>query len=236
MSEPEDFLKRWSRRKREVAAEDAAESAGAKTDAPVDAADVSLETSASEQTAANGEAAAEAGEPAFDISKLPSVESITAETDIRPFLATGVPAHLTQAALRKLWVTDPQIRDFIEMAENQWDFNAPGIPGFDSSAPENVKELVAQIFSKTNEVLEKVADQEKTPGENFTPSDSAPETTDAETIPSLAETNADANAMSHDAEQSDKSAHSASAEQHAVFDDEQSIAPLPRRHGSALPI
>jgi Protein of unknown function (DUF3306) len=63
--------------------------------------------------------------------KLPPLESITAQTDIRPFLAPGVPVELARAALRRVWAADPAIRDHIGLAENSWDFNAPGsIPGF----------------------------------------------------------------------------------------------------------
>jgi hypothetical protein len=61
----------------------------------------------------------------LDLTKLPPVESITAATDIRPFLARGVPPELTRAALRRAWAADPAIRDFIGLAENAWDFNAP---------------------------------------------------------------------------------------------------------------
>ena len=69
--------------------------------------------------------------PTFDLSSLPSIHSITADTDIRIFLQTGVPAKLTEAALRRAWVSDPAIRDFIGIAENQWDFTNPTtIPGF----------------------------------------------------------------------------------------------------------
>jgi hypothetical protein len=32
---------------------------------------------------------------------------------------------MTVAALRRAWVSDPVIRDFIGIAENQWDFTNP---------------------------------------------------------------------------------------------------------------
>ena len=42
-----------------------------------------------------------------------------------------MPAELTRAALRRAWAADPRIRDFVGLAENDWDFNAPGaIAGF----------------------------------------------------------------------------------------------------------
>jgi len=53
--------------------------------------------------------------------ELPSVDTITVDTDIRAFLKSRVPAELTRAALRRAWSSDPAIRDFIGIAENQWD-------------------------------------------------------------------------------------------------------------------
>ena len=52
--------------------------------------------------------------------------SITAATDIRAFLAPGVPAELTRAALRRAWSADPKIRDFVGLADYDWDYHAPG--------------------------------------------------------------------------------------------------------------
>jgi hypothetical protein len=67
----------------------------------------------------------------FDPASLPPIDSITADTDIVAFLKSGVPIGLTRAALRRAWTSDPAIRDFIGIAENQWDFNDPnGISGF----------------------------------------------------------------------------------------------------------
>jgi hypothetical protein len=73
---------------------------------------------------------APAEEP-FDLASLPSIESIVADTDISAFLQSRVPAELKRAALRRAWTSDPAIRDFIGIAENQWDFNDPtAMPGF----------------------------------------------------------------------------------------------------------
>jgi Protein of unknown function (DUF3306) len=112
MTEPENFIARWSRRKREVKEETRA--ADSSSPSPV------------QGEVKQGAPAADASEqPGFDVSQLPSLESITAETDIRAFLAPGVPADLARAALRRAWATDPKIRDFVGLAENAWDFNAP---------------------------------------------------------------------------------------------------------------
>jgi hypothetical protein len=61
--------------------------------------------------------------PTFDPTSLPPVESIVADSDMRQFLQAQVPEELTRAALRSAWTADPAIRDFVGIAENQWDFN-----------------------------------------------------------------------------------------------------------------
>src|SRR6266568_2513699 len=125
MNDPENFIARWSRRKRNVS--DDSKSAIARTPA-------ATSTEPAEEPRENCDPApvvSGASEAAFDVTKLPPIETITADTDIRAFLAPGVPAELTRAALRRAWATDPKIRDFIGLSENAWDFNAPGaIAGF----------------------------------------------------------------------------------------------------------
>jgi uncharacterized protein DUF3306 len=84
-------------------------------------------------------AAAIAGWPvsvhAFDSNALPPIESIGPKTDIRRFLAPDVPLDLARAALRRAWVSDTSIRNFVGLAENQWNFTAPDdVPGFGSLA------------------------------------------------------------------------------------------------------
>ena len=122
MTEHESFLLRWSRRKRAVVAAPTA----ADPDAVADGEAVSAPLADSPALPLP-----DGSQPCFDPASLPSIESITADTDIRAFLAPEVPGELTRAALRRVWATDPAIRDFVGLAENQWDFNAPnGVPGF----------------------------------------------------------------------------------------------------------
>jgi hypothetical protein len=80
----------------------------------------------------------EPAEPEVDLSKLPKIEDLTADSDITAFLQKGVPVALQRLALRRMWSLDPAIRDFIEVAENQWDFNAVGgVAGlFEEIAPD----------------------------------------------------------------------------------------------------
>jgi hypothetical protein len=153
MSEQENFLARWSRLKRGDA-ESKAEPVPA---APAPAAD-------------NAPVAPAPTVASVDLSALPSIDSITATTDIRGFLAPGVPAELTRAALRKLWVTDPAIRDFVGIAENQWDFTAPdSIPGFGPlESIEEARKLVARVFGEES-AAENVAVAAPTSSEPTTP-------------------------------------------------------------------
>jgi hypothetical protein len=148
MNDRDDFLSRWSRRKREAGKPPAPEEESVKEQSAETAAlpDVEAEKSAQPDLPPGKE---KKDEPAFDLTKLPSIESITAETDIRPFLAAGVPASLRQAALRRAWSADPAIREFIGIAENQWDFTPGGnAPGFDFSTPsEEIRRAVAQMFT-----------------------------------------------------------------------------------------
>jgi Protein of unknown function (DUF3306) len=132
VSEPEGFLARWTRLKRE--AEEAARAPSTHEPSHPDK-DASSEPAPT----------VEGSQPAVDLSTLPPLDAITATTDIRAFLAPGVPAELTRAALRRAWLADPTIRDFVGIAENQWDFNDPhGIPGF--GPLEDADRLVAQLL------------------------------------------------------------------------------------------
>jgi hypothetical protein len=98
---------------------------------------------------------------AFDPASLPPIESIVADSNIQPFLHEAVPAELTRAALRSAWTADPAIRDFVGIAENQWNFNDHAcIPGF--GPLEAVDYLVAQALgSQTNAGQEMQQDTER---------------------------------------------------------------------------
>ena len=146
MSDPEGFLTRWSRRKQDAAEDDS----GLKPERDKAIAPMQGEKTEGEEKETSHVAAIPRGDaatPVFDLSKLPPIEAITATTDIRPFLAPGVPAELTRAALRRAWLADPAIRDYIGLSENSWDFNAPGTTGFDLSPPTgDLKRMVADIM------------------------------------------------------------------------------------------
>ncbi len=162
MSERENFLERWSRKKVEAQHEPAP--AADKPDAdPPNSTSVDAE---SKQVASGQPAEASpkpaAPKPEFDLASLPSLESITATTDIRAFLSPGVPQELTRAALRRAWLADPAIRDFVGLQENDWDFTNPNaMPGFgDLPAGTDIKKMVAQIFGEAGKPSEDATDRE----------------------------------------------------------------------------
>src|SRR6266851_730479 len=149
MSEHEDFVSRWSRLKHESESR-----RKRKTELPETAppSSTAVTSSANEDEAAGTETRAA---PIFDPTGLPSIDSITARTDISMFLRSGVPAELTMAALRRAWVSDPVIRDFIGIAENQWDFTNPTtIPGFGPLDEGDKLSLIAQTVPTLDRSLD----------------------------------------------------------------------------------
>ena len=224
MSAPEkslrNFLQRWSRRKLAVTecggrakAADAAETA--EPPAPADA--PPRHTAAAE----------------FDPASLPPIESINAASDIRPFLAANVPADLTRAALRRAWVSDPTIRDFVGLAENQWDFTkAEGVPGFGSldPAPELRRRLVSLLSDSP--AVEAYGSAEA-PGRGGGTGEKANAAPPEQAVPapldSAAASSAPAPSQSAQVEEDDAAMRDDSAGAKA------NTAPAQRKHGRALP-
>jgi hypothetical protein len=132
----EDFLTRWSRRKR-------SSTEGAKPVA--ESAPIPAETLPHPAGNVAGNTAAP-----FDPATLPPIDSITAVSDISAFLQKGVPAELTRAALRHVWTADPAIRDFVGLAENAWDFTDPNaMPGFGPlESSDEVRRMIADLVDR----------------------------------------------------------------------------------------
>jgi hypothetical protein len=140
------FLSRWSRRKAEVREQERAQTPASDPAEP----------------AAEPEAEAE-----FDPATLPSIDSLTAESDFSVFLKKGVPTALRTAALRKLWVTEPSVVNYKALVEYNWDFTAPGYG--DLLPTDDVAKMARHIFSgfsqepkpeDTPQLAEAVADQQ----------------------------------------------------------------------------
>jgi hypothetical protein len=142
----EDFLKRWSRRKREADV--------AKSDPP-EAGPGDARSSASPEQVASDKGA-DKPQAEFDPATLPPIESITAISDITAFLRAGVPVELTRAALRRVWTADPAIRNFVGLAENAWDFTDPNaMPGFGPlESTEEVQRMIARIVDSVGKAAQ----------------------------------------------------------------------------------
>jgi hypothetical protein len=147
MSDPESFAARWSRLKRATAKEQE-EAASVQPDAEAAQAALAVDATADAQ-GGTGRSNVDTEAP-FDPESLPPIDSITAGSDIKAFLQAGVLKHLTQAALRRAWTADPAIRDFIGLAENQWDFTDPtAMPGFGPlEVTDDLRQLVAQAMGR----------------------------------------------------------------------------------------
>lgn len=210
---PESFLGRWSRAKR----------AAAKADAPPEPMPATLPETPPD-AAPESEPETDALSPE-ELEALPRVEELTEGSDIRAFLRAGVPRELRNAAMRRMWMLTPAIRDYSDPAvDYAWDWNTPGgVPG-DGIGPS--PEKAAKMFEDL-----------------FKPRDTAPAVETAKDAdaglepPAPADT---ADAVGADSAQPDPTAQAAlaapdsaeTAAQDAPLDPE----PLPRRrHGSALP-
>jgi hypothetical protein len=218
VTERENVIQRWARLKhaQDVARETERVSAGA------------------------GEATAQpssdaAGDAPFDLASLPSIESIAADTDIGAFLRSGVPAELTRAALRRAWAKDPAIRDFIGIAENQWDFNDPdAIPGFGlMRVTDNAPAMLTQVLGELENVGVQLSGM-PAPVEAIGSSATSPERLDADqgaqpAPVDLIPADPGIDAPSNEMREAGATAESARAA------NEYEASRNHRRHGSALP-
>jgi hypothetical protein len=147
MTAPENPLLRWSRLKRETLSKDRA--------------NVNLNDQRDRAVAtATTEPRPEFNREFVDPRELPAIDTITVHTDIRAFLKSRVPVELTRAALRRTWISDPVIRDFVGIAENQWDFNDPtAISGFGPLLEtDDVRALLARAFGQPAELVTAMAE------------------------------------------------------------------------------
>jgi Protein of unknown function (DUF3306) len=214
----EEFLKRWSRRKQEARqeTEPAEQPPSLPAEVDVAASDV-FETGT---------------EPDIDIdlSKLPSLDEITATTDITEFLRKGVPAELGRAALRRAWAADPAIRDFVGLAENAWDFTDPNaMPGFGAleGTPEQISAMIDRVMGGVRDTAEKLASELPEKEEVPRKADQEAEVPVADAVP---ETSVEP------ARPSDASPKTIAAVQPEASNNNHNGDTIPRRtHGGALP-
>jgi hypothetical protein len=132
------FLDRWSRRK-QAARREAEATATAPAGEAAPGAGPQAEAKDAAPPASGAEAAPERADPASpaagvqdeaiseeELARLPPIEEATRSADLRPYLRRGVPEALRRQALRRMWMLNPAIRDYVDPAlDYAWDFNAP---------------------------------------------------------------------------------------------------------------
>ena len=116
MAEEQGFLDRWSKRKQAARKAEALPEGEGEPERQPDPEPIAADTATTDHD----------DDPEIDPAELPPLDSIQTSTDVQAFLRKGVPKALRQAALRRLWSADPKVRDFREVADYDWDFNAPG--------------------------------------------------------------------------------------------------------------
>jgi len=170
MNDPDNFLSRWSRRKRQAGEDKEKNETGETVAAP-----------APENQQGIPAAPGAAPSPEFNVESLPPIEPISAETDITAFMRTGVPETLKHAALRRAWASDPVIRDFVGLNENFWDAAGPdGIPGFGDIDPNlDVRRMVSELFGETpRQDTQPVLEADRVAASSALPTDNLPEAAD----------------------------------------------------------
>jgi hypothetical protein len=214
----EEFLARWSRRKRE---------AKVAADAPPPTEPAEAPSPAPSGTTENP------ADAEVDFSSLPPIESITGATDVTAFLREGIPPELSRAALRRAWAADPAIRDFVGLAENAWDFNDPhAMPGFGplDCSEERLAALVDRIVGGVRSAADSLTIPEQKDASPSADSNREPllESRASEAVADLSP----AEEISSDEPPSAPAAVQPKAPQSVESDQ---TSPWRRTHGSALP-
>jgi hypothetical protein len=216
MSDQEKFLARWSRRKLKPADKQAPEESPTAADAP---------------PIESAPPAPKAEAPEFDVSTLPSLDSIGATSDIRAFLQAGVPSALRHAALRRAWSTDPAIRDYIGPNENFWEGVGPGgVPGFGELDPTlDVKKLIAEMFGE-------VEQEPRGATETVSPADQSTRADDSGSAAPAASEAAQGKSQPSTAQDTDPLLQrDENVASHHDAPQQEAAASRPRRHGGAMP-
>ena len=157
-----------------------------------------------------------------ELAALPRVEDLTEGSDITGFLRAGVPRALKNAALRRIWMLTPAIRDYKNPAvDYAWDWNTPGgVPGDGCApSPERAAQMLHDLMSPRAPV----------PKPEPTTVDDDPTQIDPEMATKPAEID------SEHAPNAALSADAKIAEKGIESDGFLSSAPARQRHGGALP-
>jgi hypothetical protein len=135
----------------------------------------------------------ESGPEANDeVAKLPPVETLSYDSDFKPFLASGVPEGLRREALRKLWRSNPMLANLDGLNDYDEDYSLIG----------KVPEAVSTLFQVGRGMVppaEKSGDGEA--ARAAAPSDGAHGTPDADSPPGASGASRDAASLPRQLEQ-----------------------------------
>jgi hypothetical protein len=165
------FLSRWSRRKRAAAVEEEPatdleigpnDAGGAETDGTVIRGQVEGQADA----ALAGDVAPEETLTQEEIEALPPLDTVTSREELQLFLRNGVPKALRQAALRKVWMLNPKISGYLDVARDYaYDWNvAGGVPGNSGTlSPGEALRMVDKFLQKKPDPADEPSLSEKAP-------------------------------------------------------------------------
>lgn len=120
MTDDSDFIRRWSRRKRAARREEKSVDA-APIEEPVTDPDGDHVSAATDP---DDDHDSSKGEPDADPETLdlPDIDTLSSESDFKPFLKKGVPKELRNRAMRKLWRVNPAFAHLDGLNDYDGDF------------------------------------------------------------------------------------------------------------------
>ena len=174
MSE-DDFLSRWSRRKRSVAEEEST---------PADPAPLTTSEPEEPQTQEEEDAL-------LSQLNLPAPESLKPGDDFSAFMADGVPQFLRKRALRILWRSNPVLANLDGLNDYAEDFRSP----------ELTQKVLATAYQVGRGIVSQVTETETAASENPPPDEvETPVSEDAEVAEISPENQAPVNTVVHSEE------------------------------------
>lgn len=221
------FLSRWSRLKRQPAPAPAPEAAP-----PV---------------AEPAAAPAPEGKALDDLlAQLPRVEDLVPGQSLTAFMQPWVPNGVRNAALQRMWLLDPAIRDYVSPAlDYAYDYNTPGgAPGFGpmETGQDAIRE-VAEMFDRalgkgSNEgpaAPEHAHDNVSQAGSTGAETDAAPQHSFPVTSTATTEVSGVADKAAGKPQEIGGEAPTDPVAVHKTASETKDLRPVGRRHGGALP-
>ena len=101
-----------------------------------------------------------------EIEALPPLDTVNSREELQLFLRKGVPKALRQAALRKVWILNPKISGYLDVARDYaYDWNAAGgVPGNSGTlSPGEALRMVDKFLQKKPEPADEPSVSENAP-------------------------------------------------------------------------